>query len=86
MAVETYLHLEVQRFVSLLLLPTGLLWLGLLALTVGLMADRRWKWSVAALCLWLAYSAAGSTLVGSWLDALPGSGCASGISGGSPQT
>ena len=67
MAVETYLRLEVQRFVSLLLLPTGLLWLALLALTVGLMADRRWKWSAAALCLWLAYSAAGNSLLGSWL-------------------
>jgi uncharacterized SAM-binding protein YcdF (DUF218 family) len=67
MAVQARSLIEVQKFISYMLLPTGLLWLGLLAVVLGLLAERRWKWFAATLLLWLAYTATGNVYVGTWL-------------------
>jgi uncharacterized SAM-binding protein YcdF (DUF218 family) len=63
---------ELRKFVSYCLMPTGLVWLGLLALTLALRHGRQPRFAAAAFTLWLAYTLAGNVWLGSvvlrWLQ------------------
>jgi hypothetical protein len=59
---------ELRKFVSYCLMPTGLVWLGLLTLTWFLWRRRQLGFAAAALALWLAYTTAGNVWLGSAID------------------
>jgi uncharacterized SAM-binding protein YcdF (DUF218 family) len=58
---------DLRKLISYCLMPAGLLWLGLLALTVTLWRRRQRRFAAAALVLWLGYTAAGNAWLGSYM-------------------
>jgi uncharacterized SAM-binding protein YcdF (DUF218 family) len=63
---------ELRKFVSYCLMPTGLVWLGLLALAWALWQRRHPRFAATAFTLWLAYTLAGNVWLGNgmlaWLQ------------------
>jgi uncharacterized SAM-binding protein YcdF (DUF218 family) len=63
---------ELRKFVSQCLMPAGLVWLGLAALTLALWQRRQRRFAAASLVLWLAYTLAGNVWLGNamigWLQ------------------
>lgn len=55
---------ELRKFVSYCLMPTGLVWLGLLALALALRRRRQPRFAAAAFTLWLFYTLAGNVWLG----------------------
>jgi uncharacterized SAM-binding protein YcdF (DUF218 family) len=63
---------ELRKFVSYCLMPTGVVWLGLLGLALALRRARQPRFAAAAFALWVAYTLAGNVWLGNamigWLQ------------------
>ena len=59
--------LYLQKVVSQLIMPAGLLWSALVVLTVMTLVARRWRDSAVLAALLMAYTLAGNVWLGCWL-------------------
>lgn len=67
MAGSVALDFETQKFVSRLLMPLGLIWIGLSVILVLAWKRCRWRGRWALILLWTVYTLAGNSWFGTWL-------------------